>query len=163
LEFTATRPFGREEAAAWWLAYETITTIDNELRRVDALCADLGRPRFAVRSVAGADSPERLAAYIRTDRWEPLDAKLRVTDATQLIANLGGKDLYGNKPEVAVRELIANAADATKARRTHEGVSGAVTVRLSHENDTWWLKVEDYGIRRSCPEFVLLQQCPRLA
>ncbi|MFJ7214793.1 ATP-binding protein [Amycolatopsis sp. NPDC098790] len=147
LVYTATRPFGRDEAAAWWLAYEVIRTIDNELRRVDALCADLDRPRFAVRSVAGADSPARLALYIRTDLWEPLDARLRVSDATQLIANLGGRDLYGNKPEVAIRELVANAADATRARRVHEGdYGGAVTVRLSSEDDEWWLTVEDHGI-----------------
>lgn len=147
LVYTATRPFGRDEAAAWWLAYEVIRTIDNELRRVDALCADLDRPRFAVRSVAGADSPARLALYIRTDLWEPLDARLRVSDATQLIANLGGRDLYGNKPEVAIRELVANAADATRARRVHEGdYGGAVTLRLSSEGDQWWLTVEDHGI-----------------
>lgn len=147
LVYTATSPFGREEAAAWWLAYETICRIDEELRKVDALCADLERPRFAVRSVAGAGSPERLARYIRTDRWEPIDARLRVTDATQLIANLGGQDLYGHKPQVALRELIANAADATKARSVHEGTTvGAVIVRLSCEDDTWWLTVEDHGI-----------------
>ncbi|RSM48623.1 ATP-binding protein [Amycolatopsis balhimycina DSM 5908] len=147
LVYTATRPFGRDEAAAWWLAYEVIRTIDNELRRVDALCADLDRPRFAVRSVAGADSPARLALYIRTDLWEPLDARLRVSDATQLIANLGGKDLYGNKPEVAIRELVANAADATRARRVHEGdYGGAATIRLSSEDGEWWLTVEDHGI-----------------
>ncbi|GAB3894243.1 hypothetical protein GCM10029964_072300 [Kibdelosporangium lantanae] len=66
-----------------------------------------------------------------------------------MIANLGGKDLYGNEPEVAVRELIANASDATKARRTHEGASSAVTIRLWHETDNWWLEVEDYGIGMS--------------
>lgn len=147
LVYTSTRPFGRDEAAAWWLAYDTIHGIDEELRRVDALSADLGRPRFAVRSVAGADSPERLALYIRTDRWEPLDARLRVSDATQLIANLGGVDLYGHKPQVALRELIANASDATRARSVHEsGQGGAVTVRLSEQDGSWWLEVEDHGI-----------------
>jgi hypothetical protein len=147
LVYTSTRPFGRDEAAAWWLAYDTIRAIDEELRRVDALSADLSRPRFAVRSVAGADSPERLALYIRTDRWEPLDARLRVSDATQLIANLGGVDLYGHKPEVAMRELIANASDATRARGVHEGgQGGAVTVRLWEEHASWWLEVEDHGI-----------------
>jgi hypothetical protein len=150
LVYTSSRPFGRDEAAAWWLAYDAVRSIDDELRRVDALCADLGRSRFAVRSVAGADSPERLASYIRTDRWEPMDARLRVSDATQLIANLGGVDLYGKKPEVAVRELIANGADATRARAVHEEAPvGAVTVRLLQVDDSWWLEVEDHGIGMS--------------
>jgi hypothetical protein len=153
-EYTASRPFGRTEAGAWWLAYDTIQCIDQELRRVDALCADLGRPRFAVRSVAGADSPERLASYLRTEGWEPIDARLRVSDATQLIANLGGKDLYGLKPDIAIRELVANAADATRARRIHDGVSGTVTIRLRQDGDSWWLSVEDHGIGMAPPTMV---------
>jgi hypothetical protein len=147
LEYTATRPFGRQEASAWWLAWETIQRINEQLRQVDALCADLGRPRFAVRSVAGAEAPERLARYIRTEGWDPIDAQLRVTEATELIANLGGEDLYGRHPEIAIRELVANAADATRARAAHEGEAArAVTVRLSNENGSWWLTVEDHGI-----------------
>ncbi|MGH3770160.1 MAG: HD domain-containing protein [Pseudonocardiaceae bacterium] len=147
LVYTSTCPFGRDEAAAWWLAYDTIHRIDEELRRVDALSADLARPRFAVRSVAGADSPERLVLYIRTDRWKPFDARLRVSDATQLIANIGGGDLYGQKRWVAMRELIANASDATRARGVYEGgQGGAVTVRLWEERGSWWLEVEDHGI-----------------
>ena len=150
LIYTAMRPFGRDQAAAWWLAYEAISGIDAELRQVDALCADLGRPRFAVRSAAGANAPERLARYIHADRWEPLDARLRVTDAPHLIANLGGEDLYGHKPDIAMRELVANAADATRARRVHEGGHGsAVTVRLSRDSCQWWLEVSDHGVGMS--------------
>ncbi len=147
LEYTATRPFARNEASAWWLAWETVQQINGQLRQVDALCADLGRPRFAVRSVAGADSPERLALYIRTEGWDPIDARLRVTNATELIANLGGEDLYGRRPEIAIRELIANGADATRARSAFEaGTAAAVTIRLSREDASWWLSVEDHGI-----------------
>ncbi len=147
LQYTATSPFGRNEASAWWLAWDTVQIINVELRKVDALCADLGRPRFAVRSVAGADSPERLANYIPTYQWRPIDARLRATRAKELIANLGGKDLYGHKPEVAIRELIANAADATLARSVKEaGTAKAVTVRLLQEDHAWWLIVEDHGI-----------------
>jgi HSP90 family molecular chaperone len=61
---------------------------------------------------------------------------------------LGGEDLYGRHPEVAIRELIANATDATRARAAYEGgVAEAVTARLSNENGgSWWLTVEDHGI-----------------
>jgi Histidine kinase-, DNA gyrase B-, and HSP90-like ATPase len=148
-EFTATQPFGRAESGAWWLAYETIRVIDNELRRVDALCADLERPRFAVRSVAGADSPARLSAFIRTEGWKPIDASLRVSDVKNVIASLGGQDLYGERPWIALRELIANASDATCAVQAYEGVDhrkATVVVRLTQEDDGWWLSVEDDGI-----------------
>ena len=147
LAYTATRPFGRDEAAAWWLAYETIRMIDDELRRVDALCADLRRPRFAVRSVAGADSPDRLAEYIETDRWQPIDASLRVGDVNKVIGSLGGHKLYGPRPDVALRELIANASDATQARCVHEGTpADTVTVSLRSDNGAWRLTVKDQGI-----------------
>jgi hypothetical protein len=147
LEYTASRPFNRDEASAWWLAWETIRSINEQLRLVDALCADLQRPRFAARSVAGADAPSRLALYIRTEGWDPIDARLRVTEAMDLIANLGGEDLYGPRPEIAIRELVANAADATRARSVHEGTPvQAVTVQLSEQNESWWLTIEDHGI-----------------
>ena len=147
LEYTATHRFGRREASAWWLAWETIQTINDQLRQVDALCADLRRPRFAARAVAGAESPRRLERYIGADGWVPIDARLKVTEATRVIANLGGEDLYGRRPEVALRELIANASDASRARAAHDGESAsAVTVRLSHEDGAWWLTVEDNGI-----------------
>ncbi|WP_305782519.1 HD domain-containing protein [Symbioplanes lichenis] len=150
LVYTAMDSFRRDEANAWWLAQETIRTIDEELRRVDALCADLGRPRFPVRAVAGADSPQRLARYIPAQGWEPIDAQLRVTDTVGLVANLGGEDLYGRKPEVALRELIANAVDASQARRLVEGGSAAaVQVELREEAGSWWLTVTDQGIGMS--------------
>lgn len=147
LVYTAMRPFGRSQAAAWWIAYDAISEIDRELQRIDALCADLGRPRLAVRSAAGANAPDRLVRYIHVDRWEPLDARLRVTDAPHLIANLGGRDLYGHRPDIALRELVANAADATRARQVHEGGRGnTVSVRLSQDGHQWWLEVVDHGI-----------------
>ncbi|MGS2646698.1 HD domain-containing protein [Streptosporangium sp. LJ11] len=147
LEYTSTNGFSHNEAAEWWLAFETIKMIDSELRRVDALCADYSRPRFAARSVAGADSPSRFARYIPTQDWHPMDASLRATQVQNLIGNLGGEYLYGNEPKVAVRELIANAADATKARLASFGGSDAVvTVSLRYEEDSWWLTISDNGI-----------------
>ncbi|MEU7756801.1 ATP-binding protein [Micromonospora sp. NPDC049171] len=147
LVYTSTRRFAGAEAPAWWLAYETIQMIDGELRRVDALCADLKRPRFRARSVAGADSPDRLANHLQTDRWRPIDARVRVTDVNKVVGNLGGEKLYGNRPDVAMRELVANASDATLARSAREGTPpGAVTIMLAMEGGSWWLTVADQGI-----------------
>lgn len=148
LEYTASAPFSRDETEAWWLAFETIQLINDELRHVDALLADSGRQRFRVRSVVGADSPERLARSIPTDGWRPLDARLRVTDTVQVISNIGGRDMYGNRPDIALRELIANAGDAVKARAAFEGSirMSPVTITLEQCGDDWWLEVADQGI-----------------
>ncbi|MFG3697688.1 ATP-binding protein [Micromonospora sp. NPDC047620] len=147
LVYTSTRRFAGVEAPAWWLAYETIQMIDGELRRVDALCADLKRPRFRARSVAGADAPDRLAGYLQTDRWRPIDARIRVTDVDKVVGNLGGEKLYGKRPDVALRELVANASDATLARSAREGAPpGTVTIMLTMEGGSWWLTVADQGI-----------------
>ncbi|SNY60934.1 HD domain-containing protein [Paractinoplanes atraurantiacus] len=147
LAYTSTRRFTGSEAPSWWLAYDIIKMIDTELRRVDALLADLGRPRFPVRSVAGADSPERLARYLRTDRWHPIDARIRVTDVGKVVGNLGGDKLYGKRPDIALRELVANASDATLARALREGTEpGTVTIKLAEIDDVWWLTVADEGI-----------------
>ncbi|MCM4077771.1 HD domain-containing protein [Paractinoplanes hotanensis] len=147
LVYTSTRRFTSNEAAAWWLAYDTIKMVDTELRRVDALFADLGRPRFPVRSVAGADAPDRLADYLQTDRWHPVDARIRVTDVGKVVGNLGGDKLYGNRPDIALRELVANASDATLARASREATTpGTVTIGLSQEPAGWLLTVIDQGI-----------------
>ncbi|XVV16143.1 HD domain-containing protein [Actinoplanes sp. CA-131856] len=147
LAYTSTRRFTGSEAPSWWLAYEMIKMIDRELRRVDALLADLGRPRFQVRSVAGADSPDRLARYLRTDRWHPIDAHIRVTEVSEVVGNLGGDKLYGKRPEIALRELVANASDATLARALRDKTEpGIVTIRLFHGDGSWWLTVADAGI-----------------
>lgn len=152
LVYTANVEFDSEHATQWWLAYETANMISNELQRVDALCQDLGRPRFAARSVAGADSPERFQGYVGVQGWTPTDAKLKVSSVEDLAASLGGRNLYGDQPVVAIRELIANAADAIRARVTQYNVSSDTKVYVSlteHKDSSWWLEVEDHGIGMS--------------
>jgi hypothetical protein len=151
LIFTGTEPFEQEKSAAWWLAFETIQMIDTELRKVDALCADLGKDRFQARSVAGAEAPGRFAAkYVKTAGWSPIDAQLRVSQVSDVISRLGGTELYGRRPDVAMRELIANAADAVKARVIQYGIADmAVKVSLKEVDGAYWLTVEDRGIGMS--------------
>ena len=70
----------------------------------------------------------------------------------RVVETLGGSKLYGDKPTVALRELIQNAADAVQARRKYEKRStdwGLITVALLSESDEWWLVVEDNGIGMS--------------
>ncbi len=153
LVFTSGSSFGLTEAGSWWLCLEALRTVDRELRSVDSLFSDKKRPRFAAKSVAGVDLPERLAKYIPTDGWHPINATVQVSDLPHLIKSIGGEGLYGRRPDVALRELIQNACDAVRARRVSERLEaefGRVTVSLakSVEGD-WWLEVSDNGIGMS--------------
>jgi hypothetical protein len=125
--------------------------IDRELRSVDALLADMQRPRLAARSVFGVDDPARLAKAIPTEGWIPIDAHVVVGDVNGLVYKLGGAELYGDHPEVAVRELIANSADAIRARKIldPDGPGGYVLVRLDRRVDGNFLEVFDNGIGMS--------------
>jgi hypothetical protein len=153
LVFTSGETFRREDATAWWLCLESLRMVDKELRSVDALLADKGKTRFAARRVAGVDTPERLAGFVTTERWLPINATLHVTDLPRLIRNLGGKELYGSRPEVPVRELIQNAGDAIRARRLLQGRGesyGTITISLAEDDQDYaWLEVADDGLGMS--------------
>lgn len=155
LEYSATQGFAPTESEAWWLAYDTIKMISNELRNVDAVCADLGKHRFPVRSVAGADDPVRFAKYVATDGWNPIDARLKVSNVSHVVEQLGGAALYGERPLIAVREIISNAADATRARRVqYGGPLLTVEVSLEREGDRWVLAVRDRGLGMTTDQLV---------
>ena len=150
--FTTGQPFGREDAEAWWLAYDTLNAVDRELRDVDLLLQGRGREVLKARRVKGAGSPEILARSIQTRGWRPVDARLQVSDVPRIVESLGGSKLYGDDPTVALRELIQNAADAVQARRKHQkrpATWGLITVGLRSEDDRTWLVVEDNGIGMS--------------
>src|SRR5690606_19726552 len=171
--YSSLRPFPPRDAASWWLALEYLRGIDRELKAVDALLHDLGQKRLAARAVAGVDSPERFAELFRVQGWRPIDATVKVSDIPSLVGTLGGRQLYGDEPEVALRELIQNAQDAVLARqtlqpdfplgqveirltRTDDDVParetltpycplGQVMFRLTRTDDDWYLEVLDSG------------------
>lgn len=150
--FTTGQPFRREDAEAWWLAYDALNGVDRELRDVDLLLQGRGREVLKARCVKGAGSPEILARYVKTHGWRPVDARLQVSDVPRIVENLGGSKLYGNDPTVALRELIQNAADAVQARRKYQKRPadwGQIKVGLFSEGDQVWLVVEDNGIGMS--------------
>ncbi|MCY3868923.1 MAG: ATP-binding protein [Gemmatimonadetes bacterium] len=157
LVFTTNRAFNISEASAWWLCLETLRMVDKELGSVDALFADKGAPRFAAKRVAGIEDPERLVSYVQTDGWLPINATIHVTDLPRAIKSVGGEEMYGKHPEVALRELIQNASDAVCARRIYERRQadyGEIRVSLTQSsNSSHWLEVEDNGVGMS--QFVL--------
>ncbi|MCW1819953.1 MULTISPECIES: ATP-binding protein [Mycolicibacterium] len=151
LYYTSATALDYSEAEAWWLAYDTAKMIDEELRKVDALCGDLSKPQFTVSAVAGVESPDRFAKFVQTTGWRPIDARPRITNSNSVIAKLGGATLYGQHSwdrEIVIRELLANALDATRARRLGVGTDGLKPVRVSlrSDNSRDSLIVRDYGI-----------------
>lgn len=152
LVYTSGGDFPVDEADAWWLCFDLIQMIDRELRGVDELLEETSLPRFRLNHVKAAESPTRLARYIRTLGWKPVDTRLRVTNIPSLVERLGGARLYGNDPRVPLRELIQNAADAIRARRCVPGMSadhGIIRVTLREYDDGTWLEVLDNGIGMS--------------
>ncbi|MGW2642950.1 HD domain-containing protein [Streptomyces sp. NPDC001348] len=146
--YSSLRPFLPEDAGAWWLALGYLRTIDQELKAVDALLHDHRRERLAARAVAGVDAPERFAQHFRVQGWRPIDATVKVSDVPALVKSLGGEQLYGDKPEVAARELIQNAQDAVLARQALQPGfrDGRVEVRLIQTGGSWCLEVRDNGV-----------------
>jgi len=151
LVYTSARAFGVDEAAAWWVCFESLQMVDGELSSVDSLLTDRGRPRFAARGVRGIEDPSRLASYIRTDGWTPIDARPRIDNVPALVRRLGGESLYGAEPLVPLRELIQNARDASKAYfRVIGDHARPIQVELtSDEEGVFSLTVNDFGVGMS--------------
>lgn len=104
--YTSGRPFPEHDADAWWLCLEQLRVLNRELAQVDQLLADSGRSRFTIRGVRGVEDPARFAKLVHTDGWSPIDVQVGVGDAVSLVARLGGEQLYGDDPSIALRELI---------------------------------------------------------
>lgn len=153
LVYTSGSSFPLEDADAWWLCYESIQTADRELRSADVALEESSQHRFRVRRVRGADSPTELAKDVSLEGWDPVDAKLKVSNVRNLVEMFGGSRLYNDRM-AAVRELVQNAADAVRARRSLDTVFcqknlGRVVVRLCVREGEPWLEVEDNGIGMS--------------
>jgi hypothetical protein len=152
LVYSAAPAFELEKSEAWWLAFDSATMVDGELREVDHLLQRCGHGRLAANRVKGVSSPGDFARHVETVGWTPVDSTVRVTDVPKIVATLGGSKLYGNKPTAAVRELIQNGADAIDARRRlqkRESDWGKVTVSLERRDEGLWLMVEDTGVGMS--------------
>ena len=158
LIIASTSPFPRNEAGAWWVAFDLVALFDKELRHCNEVLdtsSGCSRPSFARKCVTGAGQVRELAKYVETVGWEPTDSTVHVSDVSALVAKLGGEQLYGRDADrlnVALRELIQNATDAISARRLLPGerFEGQITVRLTKRTDgVWVLQVDDDGVGMS--------------
>ena len=152
LLITSTRPFEKNNFAAWNVAYDAVKLFDEELKKSNELLKSEGLS-FPHIGVTGAESKEVLSDYIKTNGWQPCDFGVHTSNVKALIENLGGSKLYGedNLLLVALRELIQNARDAIQARRTMDGrpEGGRITIRLKEKEGRRWIEVEDDGIGMS--------------
>lgn len=149
--YTASRPFYERDAAAWWVAYDAISTVAHEINSSNELLRNRGRqtaPEFKVKRVIGSESVEELVKYLRVDGWMPCGAKPHVSNVESLVRELGGQNLYGRGAPlhlfgIVLREMLQNARDAIVARRyIEQGFEGEIFVRFS---ESGFLSVEDNG------------------
>lgn len=148
LRFGSGKKFDLSDADAWWMCFDTIQIIDRELRDADKLLSSCELKRFAAQHVLDSETPSLLCRHVRTNNWLPVDAKVQISDVTNIVKKFGGERLYGHDPSVALRELVQNAADAIRARRKLERNPqlGVVEIRLIRRGDEFWLEVEDDGV-----------------
>lgn len=144
--------FPHSEQNAWWLAYDAACLADKELQAAEHLLRDARLEPLAVREVAGVRSPTSFAAHVKVADWTPIDTSLRIGNTAGLIERFGGKQLYGDKPELALRELLQNARDAVIACRALGALGeteGRIDVELESQDGVDWLHVTDTGIGMS--------------
>jgi len=152
LVYTSKSSFNVNEAASWWLCYDTLKMIDKELNAVDIILHNSGNKRFKAKGLANVDNLHSLMRLITTNGWTPVDARVHVGNVSGLVKNLGGSQLYGKNPLVAIRELVQNGCDAIRARRILEGDDegyGTITIKLDKDDLGAYVEVEDDGVGMS--------------
>jgi hypothetical protein len=144
-------PFDRENSDAWWRCYETCQMIDAELRSANRILLEHGCDPMCAEGVMGADDIEIFQKNIPVEGWQPVDFGFKVSQVGNVIERFGGKHLYGEQPQWALRELIQNAADAIRARRVFcaKEAHGRLDIGLRQHDSDWWLDVTDDGIGMS--------------
>ena len=154
IRFSAGEPLALADAPAWWLGFDMIRAVDEEFRSVDSLLADLGKQRFQVNGVLGAESPARFANNVPTQGWTPVNAQIHVADVATLVERLGGAHLYGFDTTAALRELIQNSADSVRLRRLIESRPsdwGDIKVTIDQGSDGAFLEITDTGVGMTDP------------
>jgi len=145
------QPFGENDTDAWWRCYSTVQMIDREIHIANRIFKNNDREELRAKGVAGAQDLSIFQKNVPTQGWHPIDVRFQVTQLSDVIEKFGGEELYGDKPYLALRELIQNAADAIRALRTYRNKPdhGRIDISLSQENGAWWLHVQDNGIGMS--------------
>ena len=152
LKYTSKSSFAANERESWWLCYDVLKMINEELLAVDALFGNNNIRPLKVFCVKGIENPITLSNFIQTEGWIPIDCKVQVSNVSGLISSLGGSTLYGNEPIIPLRELVQNASDAIQARCRLGEMSeseGRIDIRFGSDEEGDFIEVEDNGIGMS--------------
>jgi Histidine kinase-, DNA gyrase B-, and HSP90-like ATPase len=153
LSYSSSKAFEVQDSDAWWLCFDTLTMINEELYAVDNFLECNNLPRLKVNKVKGLSRPSDLAIHhIRTKGWQPVNSRLKISNVSHVAEMLGGEKLYGSSLSNPLRELIQNAMDAIRARRKLDGRSdewGEVSVALEEDDGSHFLKLKDNGLGMS--------------
>lgn len=145
------QPFEEKDADAWWCCYGAAQMIDREIRIANRILKNNNRKELRAKGVVGAQDLSVFQKNVPAQGWHPVDVRFQVSQISDVIEKFGGKELYGDKPYLVLRELIQNAADAIRARRIYRNKPelGRIDISLTQENGAWWLHVQDNGIGMS--------------
>jgi len=150
LVYHSSSNFGIDEKKSWWLCYEALKMLDNELRKADVYFTETNKLGFAIKGIKGIENTLILGEnFIKTDGWKSIDSKVKVSNPKLMALNVGGKNLYGSI-FYAVRELLQNSIDAINVRRLRDSnYKGKIIVKLEKIDDEYFLIIEDNGIGMS--------------
>lgn len=157
LIYTSTRPFREHESKSWWIAFDLVSLVDQEIKASnDLIESEINKSTtFKIKGIKGARSIKELKQHVQTVDWDPIDSKIHVSNLEKLVSNLGGEQLYASntsehKFQVAIRELIQNARDSIKARYAlDQDFTGKITVKIVKIDGRQVLTVEDNGLGMS--------------
>lgn len=152
IKYTSKSPFTLQEIDAWWLCFDALKMINDELKNVDAILMENGRQSFNLVGVYGIDSLEQIQKLITVNGWKPIDTCIRVNNVAKLVSTLGGMQLYGDNNLVPLRELVQNSADAIRARRCMDNEPdnyGDIYLSWGQEDGTEFIQIEDNGVGMS--------------
>lgn len=159
LEVTARPP----DAATYTRIREWLDGLQDELDCAQAVLSDISysrqsRPRLRYSRVKS--NLDDVEAFARTVDYVPAEIRLRVAEND--VIRLLVEPLYGDAPEIGIRELVQNAVDAVRERHelgysTEDPGSEAqerrdtdvsVVLERDHQGKKW-IEVSDHGIGMS--------------
>lgn len=144
-----------ESIDAWWLYYETLKGLDQEIKTskqfLDGIITSRGR--LSLQGVKGVDSQDEISKYIKPKGFLPLEISIKTKSIEKLVKLLAGESLYGTDYMAPVRELLQNARDAIflyscLAKSEPEKALATIPIKISLTTDTEapTFTIEDWGV-----------------
>lgn len=153
LMYSSNTPFNIGEQKAWWFCFDALQNLDKELKNANEYFEIKKQESFSARGVKSIyDTIDLGKKYIRTDGWNSIDTKVKVTNPVHIASELGGVKLYGNI-HFAIRELVQNSIDAVNLYRIQTGQEyenvGEIKLSIEKKDGQYFLLITDSGIGMS--------------